>query len=68
MPNGSENTTPGFGTLDLGVTWQQGVHSLRVMLKNATNKAYHEHLTEGLSGQEIQASGRSLYLQWKGSF
>ena len=65
---GSENTTPGFGTLDLGVTWRQGAHSLRVMLKNAANKAYHEHLTEGLSGQEIQTPGRSLYLQWKGSF
>ena len=66
--NSAENATPGFGTLDLGVTWRQGAHSLRVMLKNAANKAYHEHLAEGLSGQEIQAPGRSLYLQWKGSF
>ncbi len=66
--NGSENATPGFGTVDLGVTWRQGAHSLRVMLKNAANKAYHEHLVEGISGQEIQAPGRSLYLQWKGSF
>ena len=65
---GSENTTPGFGTLDLGVTWRQGAHSLRVMLKNAANKAYHEHLTEGLSGQDIQTPGRRLSLQWKGSF
>ena len=54
--------------MDLGVTWRQGAHSLRVMLKNAANKAYHEHLVEGISGQEIQAPGRSLYLQWKGSF
>ena len=32
------------------------------------DKAYHEHLAEGVSGQEILAPGRSLQLTWKGSF
>jgi len=65
---GSEDETPGFATADLGATWRQGAHSLRVAIKNIADKAYHEHLTEGVSGQEIQAPGRSLYVAWNGKF
>jgi len=66
---GTENETAGFGTLDLGATWAytQG-QSLRIAVKNVGDKAYHEHLTEGVSGQEIEAPGRSLQLVWRGKF
>ncbi|MDD5391286.1 MAG: TonB-dependent receptor [Gallionellaceae bacterium] len=66
---GSENATPGFATADLGVTWRYAKdQTLRIALKNLADKAYHEHLAEGVSGQEIQAPGRSLALAWKGKF
>lgn len=67
--NGGENATPGFGTLDLGATWRYAKdQSLRVALKNLADKAYHEHLAEGVSGQEVEAPGRSLQLVWRGKF
>jgi hemoglobin/transferrin/lactoferrin receptor protein len=66
---GTENATAGFGTLDLGATWQLAKgQSLRLALRNLADKAYHEHLTEGVSGAEIQAPGRSLQLSWQGRF
>jgi len=66
---GTENATPGFGTLDLGATWNYAKYqSLRVELKNVGDKSYHEHLTEGVSGQEIKAPGRSLQVVWRGRF
>jgi hemoglobin/transferrin/lactoferrin receptor protein len=65
---GTENATPGFVTADLGATYRWQKQSLRVALKNLADKAYHEHLAEGVSGQEILAPGRSLQLTWKGSF
>ncbi len=66
---GTENATPGFGTLDLGATWRYAKdQSLRVALKNVGDKAYHEHLAEGVSGQEIEAPGRSLQVVWRGKF
>jgi hemoglobin/transferrin/lactoferrin receptor protein len=66
---GTENATAGFGTLDLGATWQYAKdQSLRVALTNLADKAYHEHLAEGISGQEIEAPGRSLQLVWRGKF
>ncbi|MFT3665896.1 TonB-dependent receptor [Piscinibacter sp.] len=66
---GGENATPGFATLDLGATWSFAKgQRLRMALRNLADKGYHEHLTEGLSGQEIQAPGRSLLLSWQGSF
>ncbi|THF56859.1 TonB-dependent receptor [Pseudothauera rhizosphaerae] len=65
---GLEDETPGFATADLGATWRHGAHSVRVALKNVADKGYHEHLTEGLSGEEIQAPGRSLYVAWNGKF
>ncbi len=66
---GSENATPGFGTIDMGATWRCAkAQSLRVALKNLADKAYHEHLAEGVSGQEMRAPGRSLQLTWQGKF
>lgn len=66
---GSEDPTPGFATADIGLSWTpRPGHKLRLLLKNAADKAYHEHLTEGLSGREIQSPGRSLALSWQGSF
>lgn len=66
---GSENPTAGFVTADLGATWQIDQHnSLRFAVKNLADKAYHEHLTEGVSGNEIKAPGRSIQLAWRGSF
>ena len=66
---GTENETSGFGTLDLGATWRYAKdQSLRIAVKNLADKAYHEHLAEGVSGQEIEAPGRSLQLAWRGKF
>jgi hemoglobin/transferrin/lactoferrin receptor protein len=66
---GSENATAGFATLDIGATWQPTKrHRLRVALKNLFDRKYHEHLAEGVSGQEIPLPGRSLVLTWKGDF
>ena len=66
---GTENTTAGFGTLDLGATWRYAQQqSLRLAIRNVADKAYHEHLAEGVSGQEIQATGRSVQVTWQGSF
>ncbi|HYD75958.1 TonB-dependent receptor [Ramlibacter sp.] len=66
--NGTENTTPGFATADVGVTYRWQQQSLRFAIRNLADKAYHEHLAEGLSGREIQAPGRSLAIHWKGEF
>ena len=61
--------TAGFGTLDLGATWRYAQQqSLRLAIRNVADKAYHEHLAEGVSGQEIQATGRSVQVSWQGSF
>lgn len=66
--NGSENETAGFVTADVGATWQFAKkQSLRFAVKNVADKAYHEHLTEGVSGYEIKAPGRSFQLTWRGS-
>lgn len=66
---GSENRTAGFGTLDAGATWQYAQNQwVRIAMKNLNDKGYHEHLTEGVSGQEIEAPGRSLQLVWQGKF
>jgi len=66
---GTENATAGFATVDLGATWRYAPRqSLRVALRNLADKAYHEHLAEGVSGQEIRAPGRSLQVAWRGSF
>ena len=43
-------------------------HRFRVALKNLFDRAYHEHLAEGVSGQEFHMPGRSLVLSWKGGY
>jgi hemoglobin/transferrin/lactoferrin receptor protein len=66
---GTENPTHGFATADIGLGWQiSPTHRLRVALRNLADRAYHEHLADGVSGQEIQAPGRSLSLSWQGRF
>lgn len=66
---GTENATAGFATADLGATWQiDRTNRLRFAVRNLADKAYHEHLAEGVSGSEIAAIGRSFQLSWKGSF
>lgn len=66
---GTENATPGFATADLGATWRiDRRNRLRVVLRNLADKAYHEHLADGVSGQETLEPGRSLYVAWTGSF
>lgn len=66
---GGEDGTAGFVTADLGTTYRLNKqHSFRVALRNAFDRKYHEHLTEGISGQEIRMPGRSLFASWKGDF
>lgn len=66
---GRENATAGFATADLGATWRFAKNqSLRLAVRNLADKTYHEHQTEGISGWEIKAPGRSLQLAWRGSF
>lgn len=66
---GTEDASAGFGTLDVGAGWRLAKgQSLRLALRNLADKAYHEHLSEGVSGAEIQAPGRSLQVTWQGQF
>ena len=66
---GLEDETSGFTTLAAGVSWMpHPEHQVRLRGSNLTNRGYHEHQTEGLSGQEIQAPGRNLELSWQGKF
>lgn len=65
---GSEDPTAGFATADIGVRYDWADQSLRVAVTNLADRRYHEHLTEGLSGTEIAAPGRSLKVTWQGRF
>lgn len=65
---GTENRTSGFATADIGGTWQHGTHRVRFAVRNLTDRKYHEHLTEGLSGEEIKAPGRSFFVGYNASF
>lgn len=66
---GAENPTAGFVTADFGVNWAYAKdQSLRLAVRNLADKKYHEHLSDGLSGQEIRSPGRSLQLLWRGNF
>lgn len=72
--NGTENTTPGYATVDLSAGWGFGkvgnlaALDLDASVSNLLDKGYHDHLTDGISGREIQAPGRSFNLTLKGSF
>ena len=59
--------TPGYKIGKDGLE-KQFEQRLRAVIKNLADKAYHEHLTEGLSGTEILAPGRSLQVSWTTQF
>lgn len=71
---GTENETPGFVTADALVGWRFGdfgaLSDLRAELRvvNLLDRSYHEHLTEGISGEELLAPGRSASLSIRGRF
>ena len=66
---GSENPTAGFVTADMGASWQLDPrNTVRLAVRNLADRRYHEHLTEGISGQEILSPGRSVQLSWRGRF
>lgn len=71
---GTEDKTRGFATADINLGYGfgsvAGLKSSRVdlQLSNLTNKKYHEHLTDGLSGYELKAPGRGVTLAVSGSF
>jgi hemoglobin/transferrin/lactoferrin receptor protein len=65
---GTEDPTGGFATADAALTWHRGAHRVRLGLHNLADRAYHEHLAEGVSGAEPLAPGRSLQLSWLARF
>lgn len=71
---GSEDKTDGFITADARVGYgfgaMAGLKSSHVdlQLSNLTNKKYHEHLTDGISGQELKAAGSGVTLAFSGAF
>jgi len=72
--NGTEDATSGFVTADAELGWRFGAvgafdaATLAVGLHNLADKRYHEHLTDGVSGQELAAPGRGITLSLSGSF
>ena len=72
--NGSEDKTDSFITADARVGYGFGVMAglksshIDLQLSNLTNKKYHEHLTDGISGQELKAPGRGVTLAFSGAF
>lgn len=71
---GTENPTAGFVTADAEFGWRFGrvgafeAAGLAVQLSNLADKRYHEHQTEGVSGNELAAPGRGIALSLNGSF
>ncbi|MCW3147647.1 TonB-dependent receptor [Stutzerimonas stutzeri] len=72
--NGTEDETSGFVTADASIGWGFGkvgvlqTANLDAKLSNLFDKAYHEHLADGVSGYELEAPGRGLTLALTGSF
>lgn len=72
--NGTEDETAGFVTADASFGWGFGkvgvlqTANLDARLSNLFDKAYHEHLTDGVSGNELEAPGRGITLALSGSF
>ena len=72
--NGTEDATAGFVTADAEFGWQFGKvgafesAGFAVQLTNLADKRYHEHQTEGVSGNELAAPGRGIALGFNGSF
>lgn len=72
--NGSEDKTDSFVTADARVGYGFGALAglksshINLQLSNLTNEKYHEHLTDGISGQELKAAGRGVTLAFSGAF
>lgn len=72
--NGSENETAGFVTADARLDYGFGALAglkdshVSLQLNNLADKNYHEHLTDGISGQEISAPGRGAVLAFNAAF
>lgn len=72
--NGTEDETSGFVTADASLGWGFGkvgvlqTANLDAKLTNLFDKAYHEHLADGVSGYELEAPGRGITLALSGSF
>jgi hemoglobin/transferrin/lactoferrin receptor protein len=72
--NGTEDETAGFVTADASFGWGFGkvgllqTTNLDAKFNNLLNKAYHEHLTDGVSGDELDAPSRGITLALSGSF
>ena len=72
--NGTEDETSGFVTADASIGWGFGkvgvlqTTNLDAKLSNLFDKAYHEHLADGVSGNELEAPGRGITLALSGSF
>jgi hemoglobin/transferrin/lactoferrin receptor protein len=72
--NGTEDATPGYAVVDARLGW--GFGSLGVLnaarldlrLNNLLDKRYHEHLADGVSGQELAMPGRGAVLALSGDF
>ena len=64
----------GFVTADAELGWRFGAlaafdaTTLAVGVHNLADKRYHEHQTEGVSGNELAAPGRGIALSLNGSF
>ncbi len=71
---GTENETPGFVTADARIGWRFGKWAsfddtgFELRMINLFDRRYHEHLTDGISGRELAAPGRTFLLSWNGSF
>ena len=66
---GLEDPTAGYGVLDLGASWRiDKDNTLRLAVHNVGDKRYHEHLSEGLTGREVVAPGRTFRVSWQGRF
>ena len=74
VSSATENPTASFVTADAEFGWQFGKlgafqsAGLAVQLSNLADKRYHEHQTEGVSGNELAAPGRGIALSLNGSF
>lgn len=72
--NGTEDETSGFVTADASIGWGFGkvgvlqTTNLDAKLSNLFDKAYHEHLADGVGGNELEAPGRGITLALSGSF
>ncbi|MCS4505413.1 TonB-dependent receptor [Arhodomonas aquaeolei] len=74
LTNGTEDPTAGFVTMDASAGYRfrpaggLGDSTVRLAVTNLLDKDYHEHLTDGVSGYEPPAPGRSVHLSWHTRF